>query len=96
MTKVHPPFDPDVAAALTAVNEILPSSITPDLIGRVRDVTEAGTLGLDEIRRHVRAEEHSRRCRLLRGDEDPLRRSAFLAVIQGVKHVNNATRGQAS
>jgi acetyl esterase/lipase len=59
MPKVHPPFDPEVAAALTAVNAILPPSITPDLIGRLREVTEVGnTLGLDEIRRHVHAEEH--------------------------------------
>jgi acetyl esterase/lipase len=59
MTKVRPPFDPEVAAALVAVNEILPSSITPDLIGRLREVTEAGsTLSLDEIRGHVYAEEH--------------------------------------
>jgi acetyl esterase/lipase len=58
MTKVHPPFDPEVAAALVAVNKILPSSITPDLIGRLRDVTEAGnTMSLNEIRGHVHAEE---------------------------------------
>jgi acetyl esterase/lipase len=58
MTKVHPPFDPDVAAALVAVNEALPSSITPDLIGRLRQMTEAGyTMDLDEIRRHVHIEE---------------------------------------
>ena len=43
MTKVHPPFDPEVAAALVAVNEILPSSITPDLIGRLREVTKPAT-----------------------------------------------------
>src|ERR1700704_929920 len=58
MTKVHPPFDPEVAAALVAVNKILPSSITPDLIGRLREVTEAGnTMSLCEIRGHVHAEE---------------------------------------
>ena len=58
MTKVHPPFDPEVAAALVAVNEILPSSVTPDLIGRLREVTEAGnTMSLNEIRGHVHAEE---------------------------------------
>jgi len=58
MRTVHPPFDPAVAAALVAVNEILPSAVTPDLIGRLRDVTEAGnTMSLDEIRGHVHAEE---------------------------------------
>jgi acetyl esterase/lipase len=58
MTKVHPPFDPEVAAALVAVNGALPSSITPDLIGLLREMTDAGyTMGLDEIRRHVHAEE---------------------------------------
>ena len=58
MTKVHPPFDPEVAAALVAVNKILPSSITPDLIGRLREVTEAGnTMSLDEIRGDVHAQE---------------------------------------
>ncbi len=58
MTKVHPPFDPEVAAALVAVNGALPSSITPDLIGLLREMTAAGyTMGLDEIRRHVHAEE---------------------------------------
>lgn len=59
MTTVHPPFDPEVAAALATVNDILPSSITPDLIGRLREVTEAGnTMSLDEIRGHVDTEEH--------------------------------------
>ena len=58
MTKEHPPFDPDVAAALVAINGSLPSSITPDLIGRLREVTEAGhTLSLEEIRKHVHADE---------------------------------------
>jgi acetyl esterase/lipase len=58
MTKVHPPFDPDVAAALVAVNGVLPSSITPELIGRLREATEAGhTMSVNEIRRHVHAEE---------------------------------------
>jgi acetyl esterase/lipase len=58
MAKLHPPFDPDVAAALVAVNAVLPSSIPPDLIGRLRAVTEAGhTKSLDEIRMHVRADE---------------------------------------
>src|ERR1700754_236124 len=58
MTKVPPPFDPDVPAALVAINGSLPSSITPDLIGRLREVTEAGhTLSLEEIRKHVHADE---------------------------------------
>jgi acetyl esterase/lipase len=58
MSKIHPPFDPDVAAALVAINGLLPSSITPELIGRLREVTEAGhTLSLEEIRRHVHADE---------------------------------------
>jgi acetyl esterase/lipase len=55
---VHPPFDPDVAAALGAVNAVLPPSISPDLIGRLREVTEAGhTKSLDDIRMRVRADE---------------------------------------
>ncbi|WP_326835646.1 alpha/beta hydrolase [Amycolatopsis rhabdoformis] len=58
MTKPHPPFDPEIAAALVAVNEALPSSITPDLIGRLRELTAAGhTMSLAEIREHVDAEE---------------------------------------
>src|SRR3981189_3043707 len=58
MRKVHPPFDPEVAAALVAANEVLPSSVPPDLIGRLREVTEDGnTMSLDEIRGHVHAEE---------------------------------------
>ena len=41
------------------VNETLPSSINPDLIGRLREVTEAGsTSSLEESRGHVYAEEH--------------------------------------
>ncbi|MFC5746588.1 alpha/beta hydrolase [Actinomadura rugatobispora] len=59
MTRTHPPFDPEVAAALVAVNEILPSSVTPVLIGRLREMTEAGhTMSLEKIREQVDAEEH--------------------------------------
>ncbi|MCP2166256.1 alpha/beta hydrolase [Goodfellowiella coeruleoviolacea] len=56
--RVHPPFDPEVAKALPAVNAVLPPSITPDLIGRLREVTSAGhSSGLAELREHVHAEE---------------------------------------
>jgi acetyl esterase/lipase len=54
----HPPFDPEIAAALVAVNAALPSSITPELIGRLRELTSAGhTQSLDEIRKSVDVEE---------------------------------------
>jgi acetyl esterase/lipase len=58
MPKTRPPFDPEIAAALVAINEVLASSVTPDLIGRLREVTESGhTMSLAEIRKHVHAEE---------------------------------------
>jgi acetyl esterase/lipase len=54
----HPPFDPEIAAALVAVNAVLPSSITPELVGRLRELTAAGhTPALDEIRERADVEE---------------------------------------
>ncbi|MDT8912852.1 alpha/beta hydrolase [Amycolatopsis sp. PS_44_ISF1] len=37
----HPPFDPLISAALVAVNAALPASVTPGLIGRLRELTAA-------------------------------------------------------
>lgn len=51
---MHPPFDPDIAAALVAVNAALPPSVTPDMIGHLRELTAAGnTMSRDELRGHV-------------------------------------------
>ncbi|WIX76381.1 alpha/beta hydrolase [Amycolatopsis carbonis] len=50
MQRVHPPFDAEIAAALVAVNEALPSSVTPELVGRLRELTAAGhTMSVAEI-----------------------------------------------
>ncbi|MFF4592178.1 alpha/beta hydrolase [Amycolatopsis sp. NPDC001319] len=54
MKRVHPPFDPEIAAALVAVNEALPSSVTPELVGRLRELTAAGhTMSVAEIGEHA-------------------------------------------
>ncbi|MGH9058540.1 MAG: alpha/beta hydrolase fold domain-containing protein, partial [Acidimicrobiales bacterium] len=54
----HPPFDPEIAAALVAVHAVLPSSVTPELVGRLRELTAAGhTPPLDEIRERADVEE---------------------------------------
>ncbi len=43
----RPPFDPELAAALAAVAEELPSTITPDMIGPLREVDV--TQPIDEV-----------------------------------------------
>lgn len=46
---VRPPFDPELAAVLPAVNEVLPSSILPDDLDRVREQVAAAFLPIDEV-----------------------------------------------
>lgn len=51
MTTAHvrPPFDAEPAAVLPAVNEVLPSSIQPDDLKRVREQVAATFLPIDEV-----------------------------------------------
>lgn len=46
---VRPPFDPELAALLPAVNEVLPSSIQPDDLARVREQVAAAFLPIDDV-----------------------------------------------
>ncbi|TCK21365.1 alpha/beta hydrolase [Pseudonocardia endophytica] len=46
---VRPPYDPELAALLPAVNEVLPSSIRPDDLKRVREQVSAAFLPIDEV-----------------------------------------------
>lgn len=45
----RPPYDPELAAVLPAINEILPSSILPDDLARVRDQVAAVFLPIDDV-----------------------------------------------
>lgn len=53
MTDTHaptrPPYDPELAAALPAVNEVLPSSIRPGDLERVRANVAAAFLPIDDV-----------------------------------------------
>ena len=46
---VRPPYDPELAAVLPAVNEILPSSILPDDLSRVWEQVSAVFLPIDDV-----------------------------------------------
>ena len=46
---VRPPYDPELAAVLPAVNEVLPSSILPDDLARVREQVAAAFLPIDDV-----------------------------------------------
>jgi hypothetical protein len=46
---VRPPFDPEPAALLPAVNGVLPSSIQPDDLARVREQVAAAFLPIDDV-----------------------------------------------
>ncbi len=46
---VRPPYDPELAALLPAVNEVLPSSILPDDLDRVREQVAAAFLPIDDV-----------------------------------------------
>jgi acetyl esterase/lipase len=46
-----PPFDPELAAALSAIAEQLPSSLTPDMIPAMRAGSVLTAIGDDELRR---------------------------------------------
>lgn len=48
-TPARPGFDPELAAALPAVNEVLPSSIRPEDLERVRESVAAAFLPIDEV-----------------------------------------------
>lgn len=45
----RPPYDAELAATLPAVNEVLPSSITPDQLDRVRETVAEAFLPIDEV-----------------------------------------------
>ena len=45
----RPPFDPELAAALPTVNEVLPSSLHPQDLERVRGQVSAAFLPIDEV-----------------------------------------------
>ena len=48
-TPPRPSFDPELAAALPAVNEVLPSSIRPEDLDRVRESVAAAFLPIDDV-----------------------------------------------
>ena len=50
-TGTHPPFDRELGAALAAIAEHLPGSVTPDLIPLLREGNEALAVSDDDLRR---------------------------------------------
>jgi acetyl esterase/lipase len=68
-----PPFDPELGAALSALSEMLPSSVTPDMIAVMRSGVGEGALAAvsdDELRRDGKFTIEERSVPGLDGDPD--------------------------
>lgn len=66
----HPPFDPELAAALDLVKEQLPASITPDLVPAMRQGNELLAVTLESLSREGTVEVSERDCPGPEGDPD--------------------------
>ncbi len=69
-TQVRPPFDPELAAALALVREQIPPSLTPDLIGPMREGNDLMAVTLEMLSREGTVEVSEREVPGPEGDPD--------------------------